>query len=139
MKKMRFKLEEWLEKHTGREYPQNPFDKPNTILFEGRYYTSLTEIAHVYHADLYFIKARLKQGWSLEKAVHTPISKHAVTDHEGNKFENLRQMCDFWHTDAAAVDKRIKHGWKLKQALTVPVRKKKKRSKQAGTVETGEK
>ena len=71
--------------------------------------------------------------------MHTPISKHAITDHEGNKFENLRQMCDFWHTDAAAVDKRLKHGWKMKQALTIPVRKKKKRSEQTGTAETGEK
>lgn len=109
------KLEKWLKSKANKA-------EPDKIIVDGKRYACLSDVSHAYHVDLYFINERLKQGWTLEKAVHTPAVK-TVSDHLGNKFETIKKMCEYWGITSFTFAKRIKNGKSLKEALTTPVKR----------------
>ena len=71
------------------------------------------------------VTARLKRGWSLEKALTTPLKKQAsnakkVKDCLGNSFDSISDMCRAYLIDKDTYHKRIKRGYTVEEALTTP-------------------
>lgn len=69
--------------------------------------------------------ARIKKGWSIEKALTTPVKPMKIKtkeciDHLGNKFESQNAMCRHYGITKSLLTTRLKLGWTLKQILTNP-------------------
>jgi hypothetical protein len=66
---------------------------------------------------------RKRLGWSLEKALTTPVRTRARVDHLGNSFKSQKEMCEYWGISASTFNVRMeKLGWSLEKSLTTPIR-----------------
>lgn len=76
---------------------------------------------------------RIKTGWSVERALTTPLQHFPVTkvcrDHLGNEFPTMCAMCEHWGISKVVFTSRIRQGWDTERALTEPVLKRRKKSK----------
>ena len=73
--------------------------------------------------------ARMRKGWSLEKALTVPAYRGSRTAHKkvwydfnGNKFQSFAHMCEAYNMNTTLVCGRLMHGCDLKTALTTPSR-----------------
>jgi Zn-dependent peptidase ImmA (M78 family) len=82
----------------------------------GNEFEMKTYMCNYWGISLGLLYARLKWGWSLEKALTTPIK--TFVDHLGNKFESKREMAKHWNINISTLDSRLSRGWDLEKALT---------------------
>ena len=71
---------------------------------------------------------RIRIGWSIEKALTTPIqtqpsNSKEITDHKGHVFPSKQKMCKYWGVPRNTYNLRIKRGWSMEKALTEPIHK----------------
>ena len=75
------------------------------------------------------VNGRLRNGWSLQKALETPEktlnsrTAHIIKDHLGNEFSTKKDMAKHWNIEYNIVLQRLENGWSLKDALETPVRR----------------
>lgn len=91
-------------------------------------FPSQMKMCEHYGIDKQVYFGRLKMGWSLEKALTTPLdfqpkNSKAVTDHTGENFKSISAMCKKWDIPRSTYNIRIKKGWTIKDALTTPCEK----------------
>lgn len=90
----------------------------------GNEFSSQKEMCKYWGVSYMTFRTRINdQGWSLEKALTTPVSKIICKDHLGNEFISQSEMCRYWNVPWSVVKKRVNNcGWSLERALTTPVR-----------------
>lgn len=69
-----------------------------------------------------FYSRHWSSGWSLEKALTTPV--HSVQDHTGAKFHSVAEMAAHWGIGRSTFRMRLARDWSLEKALTTPARRK---------------
>ena len=96
-----------------------------TFEYNGTLYPSQTEFvnrfAHESVTDWTF-GARLKNGWSVKKALSTPSRTLGITDHTGVWHRSIKAMAKAWGLAYSTVQRRLYiYHWSVKKALTTPV------------------
>lgn len=91
----------------------------------GNIYESKATMCCKYGIPRNVFHRRIKEGWSLEKALTTPPSRkngqgRVIYDHKGNPYSSVAEMCNAYHIDFAMYGSRIRMGWSLEKALTTP-------------------
>lgn len=89
----------------------------------GHIFASKKEMCEHWGISVSSFDERIKKGWTLQKALETPIQSgyHSVVeDHLGNKFKSIAKMCEYWGISFAAYNHRISKGYTLERALTTP-------------------
>lgn len=92
----------------------------------GQSYKSISSMCKAWNMTRTTYNARIKNGWSVEKALTTPqkevnIKKQKWTDHNGVEYASLNQMCNAYGITHHTFSTRInKLGWDLEKALTMP-------------------
>lgn len=101
----------------------------------GNIYKSQAQMARAYGIRPSTFKHRKQRGWSLERALTTPMpnpyansraqfyTKHDTTDHLENEYSSITQMVNHYKISRTLFCSRIKRGWSLERALTTPPRK----------------
>ena len=70
----------------------------------------------------WMFKDRLKSGWSVEEALHTPSRSQGITDHTGAWHRSIKAMAAAWGISYVTVLRRLHvYHWGLKKALTTPI------------------
>ena len=97
----------------------------------GKVYESVSDMCRHYKINIGALKGRLLAGWSLEKALTSPVKDvnteaRKSEDHLGNRYNSIASMCKSYGLNTDTYEYRIKEGWTVEQALTIPVRPKKK-------------
>ena len=87
----------------------------------GNTYASLKDMLAFWNIPKSAYHARIKRGWTLQKALETPVNPGIVTDHLGNKYNSISDMCKFWNIERQVYYSRInQYGWPVEKALTTP-------------------
>ena len=85
----------------------------------GNKYKTKKEMLLRYNISEKAFDYRLKNGWTLEKALTTPLSSAQVCyDHLGNKFNSRIEMCRHYGITKGMYCYREEHGWTLEEILT---------------------
>lgn len=90
----------------------------------GNEYASVQKMCNEYPVKTsYSYNNRIKMGWSVEKALTTPVDEMQIAvDHLGNKYRSTRSMCAAYPVkDDKAYKRRIEKGWSIEEALMTPV------------------
>ena len=65
---------------------------------------------------------RLKRGWSVEDALHTPSRALGITDHTGVWHRSIKAMAKAWGIAHNTLLRRLHiYHWSVRKALTTPV------------------
>ncbi|MBR3033213.1 MAG: hypothetical protein IKH92_09360 [Clostridiales bacterium] len=86
----------------------------------GNEYPSESARAKAYGLNDPAVKVRLRYGWSLEKALTTPLHP-PVYDGMGNEFASISDMISFYGITKVVYSNRKKAGWPLERILTTPI------------------
>lgn len=94
----------------------------------GNEYNSIRIMCEKYGITEKIYWGRIRTGWSVEKALTTPIvtqpkNSKEITDHEGHVFPSKQKMCKYWDIPSNTYNLRIKNGWSMEKALTEPIHK----------------
>ena len=86
----------------------------------GNIYKSVSEMCKHYGLSVYVYEFRIRNGWSLEATLTTPVKEHSqkCKDHLGNEFKSIADMARAYNKDPTLVVHRIKSGWTIEEALT---------------------
>lgn len=85
----------------------------------GNEYNSRDELCKAYGISYNTFKSRIALGWSLEKALTTPLSNgKKCKDHLGNTYNSISEMCEAHNIHRRTFKYRLKHGCTLEEALT---------------------
>lgn len=88
----------------------------------GNEYTSVDDMCDYYKVSKDKFLARIKLGWSLDKAltVEVNVSAHGqiAKDHLGNVYRSMDEMCKKYGITKNKLNYRLRAGWSLKDALT---------------------
>lgn len=84
----------------------------------GNTFHSISECADCYEIPMKTLSYRLNHGWSIEKALLTPVKSKLITDHVGQEFSNAKMMCKHWNISYELYRSRIRDGWSVEDALT---------------------
>lgn len=123
-----FSLKECLTRPCRKQ--KNPRGKGNGCYdHKGRYFPNQVERARWWHTDANLVRARLKSGWNLEKALTTgnkgeqlqeKLILQGVFDHTGRLHISKREMCKFWGVRYTLYCTRRLQGMSLADALLTP-------------------
>lgn len=94
----------------------------------GNKYPNIHTMCEHYNTTEKVYWGRIRTGWSVEKALTTPLQKQPknskpITDHLGNIFPSKQKMCKHWGIPGNTYNLRIKAGWSVEKALTEPIKK----------------
>lgn len=95
---------------------------------DGKLFRTKTALGMEYGLSETTLHYRLKSGWTIEDAVHTPTNglgrrPRSVTDHLGNRYESINQMVMAYGISYSSYVTRTNRGWGLEKTLTTPMRK----------------
>lgn len=108
-------LEEWLMER-------------QRFFVDGKLFSTYYALTEEYGLSGPVISGRLSRGWTLDDAVHTPLSTIGrkgirQEDHLGNEYESLAAMLLHYGITRASYRARKKRGWGLEKILTTPMKK----------------
>lgn len=93
----------------------------------GNTFKSISEMCRYWNMTRQTYVARMKNGWTMEKALTVPqkvinnTEKQEWTDHLGNKYPSLNAMCEAYGITHYTFNSRVRHlGWSVEKALTEP-------------------
>lgn len=95
----------------------------------GKEYRSLRAMLKVYGIGRTNYTTRIRNGWSIEKALTTPSEYNSdtrVKDHLGQEYNTTLEMCKAYSLEYATYFRRKKKGMSTEEALTKPVKKRSK-------------
>ena len=90
----------------------------------GETHPSIRAMAREHGVSYSVYKRRVKDGWSVEKALTKPVlhsERHPVTDHTGKSYDSLAAMARAYGLTHGTLSARLRNGWDLERALTTPV------------------
>ena len=93
------------------------------VEYKGVVYRSFKELSCALGVNYALLRARFINGWSLDKAITTPVRRRSpptpCKDHLGNEHANISAMAKAWGMGAEVLRARLSTGWGLEAALTV--------------------
>ncbi len=88
----------------------------------GNTFASKCEMCDHWHIPRTIYFRRIRDGWSLEKALTTPVKTNKITtgvkDHLGNTFTTIDDMCQFWNISKKQYMINIRNNCSIEKALT---------------------
>ena len=89
----------------------------------GNEFQSILEMCRYYNMPHATVQYRLRQKWSVEKALTTPVKQTStkIKDHLGNEFKSANEMCKYYNISKSTYDGRMREGWSLEKILTTPI------------------
>ena len=99
---------------------------------KGNVFDTVYEMCIFYGITERAYQERIKNGWTIEKTLTTPVKRikpTPCTDHRGRTYASVAQMCQRYGIGYYTYDYRIKHGWTMEEALTTPAGRKKPEGK----------
>lgn len=106
----------------------------------GKKYKNIAAMCAAYNIAYRVYSSRIRSGWSVERALTTPVivhdgklteerkalaaKKRECTDHLGKTYKCKKDMCSAYGITAVDYNRRTAAGWTLEQILTTPVGKK---------------
>lgn len=94
------------------------------ITYRGHEY-ELNDICEKFDLKTSTVKKRLQLGWSIEKALETPVRNSVYLTYQG-KTHNLNIWEHITGIPQQTLNMRIRRGWSVKRTLTTPVQQKTK-------------
>ncbi len=100
----------------------------------GNRFRSIEAMCRYYGINSRAYHARIRTGWSLERALTTPIAPNKrafeeyvppvmiIKDHLGNQYDSELEMCKHYNVGVYTYRKRIQEGLSVEEALTAPKR-----------------
>ena len=87
-------------------------------------YKSIQDMCEYYGMRVSTYKSRIQSGWSIEKALTTPVesSYKRCVDYLGNPFNSITEMCRHYNISPCTFQTRINKGWSIEKALITPVK-----------------
>ena len=93
------------------------------IIIDSVEYPSLTFAAKHFGLNRGAVHARLKKGWSVDKAFKTPLKTNSVNV-DGINYRGIKGASEKYGMPYKTVHQRVKKlGWDLERALTTPIQK----------------
>lgn len=96
------------------------------IRYEGKTFKSMTELSQHYGIEVRLLGQRLFRGWTLYKALHTPVGSTnrgiPCKDHKGNTYLTMTDMTQHYGLPVHVYYNRIKNGWSQEDALETPAK-----------------
>ncbi len=94
----------------------------------GNKYSSQNEMCRAYGINPSTFRARIKKGFSIEKALtsEAEVQGQAVVDHLGNEYPSTKAMVKAWGVNETTFACRIKTGKSIEEALTAKTQHEKK-------------
>lgn len=93
----------------------------------GNHYQSLGDMAMQYSMSLSTLSGRLHRGYSVRKALTTPVRETRrgtiYLDHLGNTFKSFRDMAEYYNINHIVLRRRLDGGMSLEDALLTPLSK----------------
>lgn len=83
----------------------------------GNTFATKKDMCTHYGIDRTTFNARIKKGWTIEKALTTPLRKKKIQDHNGVCYESLELMCEEYHITKEVYVLRETKGYTLKERL----------------------
>lgn len=74
------------------------------------------------------VKMRIYRGWSVEKAIETPIRDTSVKLTYNNQTHTLEEWADITGISVRALDTRMRRDWSTERILTTPAQQRSKKS-----------
>lgn len=91
------------------------------IEHDGQIYT-VTELERMYGLSKGTISRRLKDGWSLDKALNTPMHyRRRYYNYNGERL-TMSELANKYGINYATLRDRLEHNWDLEKAVNTPVR-----------------
>ena len=97
-------------------------DHSKSVIVNGRPFPSMRAGAKAHGLDDTTVRARIANGWDVDKAFTTPIKSNPVSV-EGTKYKNLEEASRAFGIGSSTVAYRMKRGWPLEKALKTPPKK----------------
>lgn len=97
---------------------------------KGNKYNNVVEMCRAYNISKITYYKRVKNGWSMGKALETPVRRWnsiPSVDHLGQEFENTKSMCEHWEIAVNTYYKYLSEGYSIEEILTGKARKQRKR------------
>lgn len=95
--------------------------------YGGKIYRSVATLSAALGMEQATLRWRLDHGWSIERAMVTPVRKseykRSFTDHHGNVYNSKAEMVVTYGIPVNVYNTRIKAGWSVEMALTTPVKR----------------
>lgn len=125
----------WSAERAINETKNTASRKPKLYLFKGQKYT-ISELTLFCDFTIHVLRHRLDAGWSVEKAVKTPLDKGVLYDYKGIKYtvvelgklSGLKERALENRTNL--IKARLSIGWSVKDAVETPRGKKPTAEKQ---------
>lgn len=97
---------------------------PREIEYNGRIY-SLRQLAEAHDLSYATLRSRLNGGWSVDKAVNTPVAQNAQRKwlYRGKLYTAAELAAMHGHLSTPAMLQRLKHGMSPEQAVVEPLTK----------------
>jgi hypothetical protein len=98
----------------------------------GNIYVSRAAMCEYYGLTVCAYTQRIMNGWTLEKALTTPLHKNGkneisrVTDHHGNTYKNIAEMAKQYNINTDILTERLRRGWDTQKALKTPAARNRK-------------
>ena len=89
----------------------------------GNEFESIQEMCDHYNINRNNYNTRIKNGWSTEKALTTPVNINFIYDHLGNKYKSIREICNVYNISEKTFRLRMRSGWDIKKILTFGCKK----------------
>lgn len=134
-------LEEALTKQTT---PRGNYSKRGVVDHLGVKYSSIPKLAKAYNIKVITLNDRLKRGWSIERALTTPVDNSChrkskdinsvrVQDHKGNWYDSYYSMAKAYDLSFSTLYGRlVTLGWSVEKALLTPTQKRKVGTRKEG-------
>lgn len=94
----------------------------NVVEFNGKVYSSYSELAKEFGFSVSCLQRRLSKGLSLEDILNNYINRTIIKDHLGTEYSCIEEMLNSWNISRGSYEYRKSQGWSLKKILTTPVR-----------------
>lgn len=86
----------------------------------GNTFPSETAMCEYWNVNYKTYRLRIKNNWSIEKALTGSNDNHTITDHLGQTFNTQKEMCTHWKISYRTYRRRLIMGWDTKHALETP-------------------
>ena len=98
--------------------------KGKKVNYRGKEYASIKDVCNEYNVSYAMVSQRLKNGYTIEKAIETPLKKlrNGITViYKGQEYPSIRNLAKCKGIPYHVVQMRVKKGMSIEKAIDTPV------------------
>ena len=104
------------------ETPVKSVHDGNKLKYKNKTYKSIRKLAKEYNVKYNTLTQRLQNGWSVKKAIETPITYNKRSIKYNNKtYKSIAELARDYNIPPKKLQKKLDRGWTLKKAIETPV------------------